>query len=1147
MICDPFYQKIVEGLNSPLDPELFEQCAADLLRQDYATLVPVRGGSDFGMDGAIADGEGEPFPLVTTTGKDAIGNLTRNLNKYVEVGGTRKRAIFATSQSLTPRRRKNLYERASKLGFTLMQVYDQAAFADRLYRNPEWCLELLGLTGKLPALSILPKTQRPLLNLPLVGRGDDVMWLTTETHDRLIVGQPGSGKTYLLHHFAKENDGLFAVNSDMREIANDFRAQQPRVIIVDDAHTPQNLELVAGLKHFRESTGAEFDIAASCWPGDYQLAIAELLNLPEARSYELKRLSCDEIVQVIKAAGIAGSADPIHGPLNQLIREIVDQAEGRPGLAATLTHLFLQGDIQRIVSGEALSRSIMHFFLPSLDQTPKQVLAAISVGGDSGISMEAVADVLSISLSSVRNTVVDLDAGGVITVVENNLSVRPAVLRFALIRDVFCSGRLSLPERCLRQLIVQAPYPPDVARTLIGAAGRGALVPRSLITEIFEQLEYQHMPFRPTLVNTWRQDSVEDIWRMYGWLGRDEVLWILENHPERTIAIAWPGMVNAPDVAIPKMLEMAIGDHRALNAYPEHPLRLIEAWIQASYPRTGEALRRRKILLQITQDWLLSGRDLTIGLKGFRLAFSPVFETNESDPGNGNTLFLRGGRLLVEELKALQSEWSTGKKILESIEITDWEGLRDLVSDWAFWGHTSAPLSPETREVMQDLAGQMLVDLIPLMKEKPGLLHWVQRIADHLQLSVSIPVDDEFEILYPYRSRREEREDWKSAEKREIEKARALAKSWSGVEPENVIDKIIRFGQEARLAGITWPEYVRFVCYEIARQTESAQIWLEKAAGSTMQQLFIEPFLIEAARRNELGWTDVATEMMASPNRKGVVISVVLTLDSPPETLLSEVLNKLDGMGQLVETHCVRNEISELVLLRLLHHPNKEIAGVTAVGIWAAEPEGSIPISLHDVWRDAVAAWADDDYHLGEILRHDPALAETWLTNCLLREDFRPFEYGQILGKVVGILDSEARFRVLRLISRPYGLDELVSLLVGRDPELYRKLLTLKQLEPYHLSPLAGPPDESWIEQAKLASEAGYSDDEIVHAALGRLISWSGDKSEMWGTWVQRWELLCLHEDASVRKIAQAGKAYAEEKLHRALHEEYIESVYGRV
>jgi hypothetical protein len=55
MIRDPFYRDILNRLNHPLDPDLFEQCVADLLRDDWPTLVPIRGGGDAGMDGGLSD------------------------------------------------------------------------------------------------------------------------------------------------------------------------------------------------------------------------------------------------------------------------------------------------------------------------------------------------------------------------------------------------------------------------------------------------------------------------------------------------------------------------------------------------------------------------------------------------------------------------------------------------------------------------------------------------------------------------------------------------------------------------------------------------------------------------------------------------------------------------------------------------------------------------------------------------------------------------------------------------------------------------------------------------------------------------------------------------------------------------------------
>src|SRR5438105_4243888 len=47
---DPHHSAILSALNGHLDPEVFEACAADLLREVYPSLSPVRGGSDQGFD-----------------------------------------------------------------------------------------------------------------------------------------------------------------------------------------------------------------------------------------------------------------------------------------------------------------------------------------------------------------------------------------------------------------------------------------------------------------------------------------------------------------------------------------------------------------------------------------------------------------------------------------------------------------------------------------------------------------------------------------------------------------------------------------------------------------------------------------------------------------------------------------------------------------------------------------------------------------------------------------------------------------------------------------------------------------------------------------------------------------------------------------
>lgn len=431
---DPFYLKIVGGLQGDLDPDVFEACAADLLLDEWPTLVPIQGGSDSGMDGAVADGIGEPFPLVTTTSKDVIGNLTRNLSKYKEEGGKRRKAILATSTLLTARREQNLKDRASELGFTLVQVYSQPALASRLYRSPRWCRELLNLSGDPSPRSVVPKSDRPLREQPLLGRDEDLEWLENVEQDSLLVGQPGVGKTFLLHRFAVEGCGLFAVSEDRGELAGAVREQQPKVIIVDDAQV--HLDLVRNLRQLRTDTGASFSILATCWPND-EKNVSGALNLLSSDIRTLEPLTRDVMVEVVKGVGI-------YRP-NELIREILNQAEGRPGLAVTLARLCLQGDIQRVFTGDALSRSFLNFFNRAVGERAGQILAAFSVGGDAGLPINLVAATLGLSPVEVQTAVVKLAAGGVVLDRGKQLlSVRPAALRHTLVRDVFFNGSFSL-------------------------------------------------------------------------------------------------------------------------------------------------------------------------------------------------------------------------------------------------------------------------------------------------------------------------------------------------------------------------------------------------------------------------------------------------------------------------------------------------------------------------------------------------------------------------------------------------------------------------------------------------------------------------------------------------------------------------------
>src|SRR6185436_19681607 len=149
----------------------------------------------------------------------------------------------------------------------------------------------------------------------------------------------------------------------------------------------------------------------------------EVLTLTSAQIRELPLLTRDEIVQVVHQAGLGGPVE--------LIREIVNQAEGRPGLAVTLSHLSLNGDLREVLYGDALSRSLLTAFRRLVGKTIAEVLAVFALGGSRGLPMESVSRSIGISMSELRVSLVKLAAGGVIRQgYDRQLSVWPKSLRY---------------------------------------------------------------------------------------------------------------------------------------------------------------------------------------------------------------------------------------------------------------------------------------------------------------------------------------------------------------------------------------------------------------------------------------------------------------------------------------------------------------------------------------------------------------------------------------------------------------------------------------------------------------------------------------------------------------------------------------------
>lgn len=1113
MTRDPLYRDIVNALDARLDAELFERCAADLLRAIYPGLVPVRGGTDAGMDGAIADISLPPLPLVTTTSPEITRNLRRSLRSYAAAGGQSRRAVLATSRPLSGPRRLGLERVAREEGFVLLQAHDQAAFADLLYRSPAWCLELLNLTGDPPALATIPVTSRPLLGDQVIGRDDDLEWISSHTGDALLVGQPGSGKTFILAALARSGLGLFAVNDSPAELARAVRQLRPEVIFVDDAH--HRIDLLQSLRQLRSSMGAEFRILATSWPGE-AATVARVLELGASAQRRIALLSRAEIALVIRTAGIAGPA--------RLVGEIIDQAKGLPGLAVTLTLLCLSDGVKHLATGAALFADVRETFQRLVGREAVEILAAFALGGSRGMTFPVVSEALGLTLIELRHRVDSLTAGGVLNAEGRRLVVQPAALRHALVGQVYFAGPLSMP---LDPVIARIPDPAETAETLLGARHRGAPVDDRVLRPLLERARD------------------ERAWTAYALLGRSEAEWVLTKLPILPRGVADAALDTAPDLVLPRLFEAAVGENRSLRNSLDHPLRSVLDWIRSAVPGTGEGLPRRAKLLDALSSWARSAKPQGIVLQAVAIAFHPGFENSELDPIQGNHVTIRFGAPTPEEVTQLSALWPKAVHLLRHPDANaDWECVRHLIRDWAYphLGTGAAP-DAECRTAMLHFAERMLSDIAGIAGEDPGFASWANALATRMGWAPPCHADPVYEALFPEM----DYEDPQGSFHRQAEAARGLADRWAAEPAAEVAERLIGYAAIARRSGHTWPMLDAVVARRLAERCTSARTWLRAMLDADASADVARPFLQRLVQERAPGVEGIWVECVGRESLRPMAVLLALSEQGAPESTVHEALANAAGLGDFIGTAVLRREIPDSLLIPLLRHADAAVAERTAWGLWHREPKGEIPPPLRSEWRAVIVRHMDCEYTLKEIFATQGGIAYDWLRPRVGRfnedghfRDDEPYASG------IASLTDEQREALIDLLSRETWPREIVQHLVGGNPDLYRRLLDRQDVERLHLEPLQGHPDDAWAQLAALALDAGYSPSEVARAARGMLMSWEGNASDMWKAWVDAFQPLTKHTSPSIREIGRIGAEDAQREMEEALAKERKVAILGR-
>ena len=1119
MIRDPLYVQIRRALRDLKAGDAFEPCANDVLRKFHPSLSPREGGDDAGLDGKAADPAGGSIQLICTTSREfkAIkANLTKSIRSNLKSGGKSHACILATPQRLTNHQKRSLEARAHELGRPLSEIYDQAWFAQLLYREPRWLKDLLGLTGTPPSLSLLPITNRPLSDDPPVGRGVDLARFKNLEKDKVLIGQPGSGKTHLLFTAAKQFKGRFVLDEDFTHIADSVRSIQPSFLIVDDAHS--RLDFIKRLTLLRQQICADFRIVASCWPGQQDVVCAALqISCQDCQT--LEGLTQKQIKEVIQAQKIFG---PEH-----LVAEIIHQSQGKPGLAVTLCRLCWEsGSSREVMLGTALARDVRLSFEPLLGRAATDLLGCFSIGGDAGMSLESVAHLLGTNVLEVRRTAEQLSAAGVLDVVtEKRIAVNPPRLRQALVRDIFLNP---LAPDLAPYLSAASDYA-ATTRVLIEAKLIGGVLDDGLLRERLQKLAGTH-----------EQSAFEE----YAHLGRQQAEWILMNFPDRLPRIAAPALNNTPEKTLQLLLDRAANTYkerasqgwavRAENVVPE-----IKTWILAAQPNDNDASKRRELLAAALEKWFAENKDPLVAAIAASLVLSIKHEATSTPPGEPMTVTIYWGVLAQNQLSRIAALWPKVLPILRQALPGQGREIANIFHEWIHPNFAGKGAPPEYEQESRRYARQMMADLLEAFAGKWTFHHHLHNYANKLGLLREIQIEQTAEVLYPPR----DSSDWKADQARRTAAADELASQLKNKDQSEVAHLLTRIEKQARAANILEPSWGTHICRQIAKATDKRDDWVRALQDSDAPAHLLQPFL-----ENAPGKKPSATEigiLLESPRPDWQMLGVSLVLKfCHPGTPIWQKANPLFKNFTGLQGCVLRKEIGHDNLKTLLEHDDPKVSGIVAASMWAAKAEPEIPAGLTQTWKQAIVTRVDEEHQhiLEDVFPKYPDLAYEWIEWRLegIRTHTRPFYFGlrydSVLPAALRVLTPQQKRELLDKCPQASYVSELVRSLVGRDIELFLHLLSREDVDGIKLDPLRcdfgtglhtenviPDFDEGWQRMALAALERGFSETDIIAATQRGGYTWSGPMSEMFAAKAAAFEKLLQCSEIRLQTIGRIG------------------------
>ncbi len=394
--------------------------------------------------------------------------------------------------------------------------------------------------------------------------------------------------------------------------------------------------------------------------------------------------------------------------------------------------------------------------------------------------------------------------------------------------------------------------------------------------------------------------------------------------------------------------------------------------------------------------------------------------------------------------------------MIRSIGERDWSLVLKAIRVWAYPLPPVGPsgkIPPQAEQILSQIAGRMVTDMITVAEGHPGVLHALNKIADALGLDLKVTLDAEFEILFPTRVKKG---DWKEAQEAQTQNVSRLADDWARRDPVTVLQQIERIRAEASAAGMAGPNQLSSLMYSLAERIECPTLWVRAMLEVQTPGFLASPILWRAAMDNDPAWPALAQTALDQPGWRGIIDYAVLMTPSLPADLLSTVLERVKDHPDVVWTASIRKQIPEATLLRILQEGADEVAGAGAAGEWQAEPQGHVRELLREAWRAAIVRCPTGENGIGEILKTDSELALRWL---VLRIDSiarKNMESDQTISDALSALDVAGRRTLLSSLPENFFDGRIIAKLIADDIDLYRDFLAIHRQADQHLAPLCG-------------------------------------------------------------------------------------------